>query len=72
IFPLFQFNAKDFTLREVKDFMTVEPLDFNDKAIERLCKENNMILFTDDKDYAESEIEILSTNPSIIGFDKFL
>lgn len=72
IFPLFQFDAKDFTLKEVRDFMTVEPLDFNDKAIERLCKENNMILFTDDKDYAKSEVEIISTNPSIIGFDIIL
>ncbi len=67
IFSLFEFNVKDFSLKEVKDFMTTDPLDFNDKAIERLCKENNMILFTDDKDYARSEIEIISTNPSIIG-----
>lgn len=66
IFPIFQFDQKDFSRNDVTGFMTFEPLDFNDKAIEKLCKEKSYILFTDDKDYAGSEIEIISTNPSII------
>lgn len=66
IFPLFRFDKKDFSQDDVSSFMTFEPLDFNDKAIERVCREKSYILFTDDKDYADSDIEILSTNPSLI------
>ncbi|MGL5786776.1 MAG: hypothetical protein ACRCX4_08175 [Bacteroidales bacterium] len=66
IFPLFQFDKKDFSQDDVSGFMTFEPLDFNDKAIEKLCREKSYILFTDDRDYAGSDIEIISTNPSLL------
>lgn len=48
---------------ELSRLLTVDKLDFNDKLIVDECRKNNMVLLTNDKDFADSDIEILSAHP---------
>lgn len=41
-------------------------LDFTDKLIFNCCKSLNMILLTNDSDFSNCEIDIISTNPKIL------
>ena len=43
----------------------VDSLDFTDKAIERVCSENSFVLLTNDKDFKDSTIDILSCNRNL-------
>lgn len=67
ILPNFEIQGKAFTKADIESFLHVDNLDFMDKAFIPLCKENNFILLTNDKDFAGSDIEILSSNPSILN-----
>lgn len=51
-----------FDKKQITDLLANHNLDFNDKAILTLCKENNLILFTNDIDFKSSDIEILTAN----------
>lgn len=42
-------------------------IDFNDLHIERLCKHNNFYLLTDDGDFSDSSIGIISGNPKFFS-----
>jgi len=66
ILETFSINGKAFSKEEISSFLIIEPLDFTDKAIVPICKENNCILLTNDKDFCTHDIEILSSNPAIL------
>lgn len=66
VLNMFDVSGKSFSKTEISGFLKEGKLDFNDKGIEAICKENNYVLLTDDKDFADSEIEILSSNPSLL------
>ncbi len=58
---------KSFSKIEIQSFLTIDSLDFSDKAILLTCSENNCVLITNDADYKASSIDILSSNPSILN-----
>lgn len=66
ILPRFTIIGKSFNKSEIESFLHIDSLDFNDKAIVPLCQENNCILLTNDKDFANSDIDIISSNPIIL------
>ena len=66
ILPNFEIQGKAYTKADIESFLQVDSLDFMDKAFIPICKENNCILLTNDKDFANTDIEILSSNPAIL------
>lgn len=68
ILSRFTVIGKDFTKAEIQSFLTLEPLDFSDKAIVLTCKENACLLLTNDADYCTADIDLLSSNPAILNY----
>jgi predicted nucleic acid-binding protein len=66
ILNTFTVVGKSFTKPDIKSFLTVDSLDFGDKAILSTCQENTYILLTNDVDYKTSTIDILTSNPAIL------
>lgn len=60
--------GKGFTKNEIQSFLTVKPIDFADKAIVLTCKENACVLLTNDADYCTADIDLLSSNPTILNY----
>lgn len=58
--------GKSFTKPDIQSFLTVDSLDFGDKAILSTCQENACVLLTNDVDYKTSAIDILTSNPAIL------
>ncbi|MDO4728870.1 MAG: PIN domain-containing protein [Bacteroidota bacterium] len=63
----FQIIGKNIQKQDVENFLTVDGLDFIDKAIESICQENSFVLLTNDKDFKNSNLEILTGNPNIFN-----
>jgi predicted nucleic acid-binding protein len=63
----FEVIGKIFTKDEIISFLNVDKLDFCDKAIEMLCKENNLVLVTNDSDFINSDLEILTANSKLLN-----
>lgn len=68
ILSKFTVVGKGFSKAEIQSFLTVESIDFADKAIVLTCKENACILLTNDADYCTADIDILSSNPAILNY----
>lgn len=66
ILNTFTVVGKAFTKLDIQSFLTVDSLDFGDKAILSTCQENACILLTNDVDYKTSAIDILTSNPAIL------
>jgi predicted nucleic acid-binding protein len=66
ILNTFTVVGKSFTKLDIQSFLTVDSLDFGDKAILSTCQENACILLTNDVDYKTSAIDILTSNPAIL------
>ena len=62
----FSVIGRAFSKIDIEQFLSIDTLDFCDKAILQICKENNYILLTNDKDFAPSDLEIISSNPCIL------
>lgn len=62
ILSSFTIVGKSFTKQEINSFLSVDSLDFGDKAILLICQENTCILLTNDIDYKTSDIDILTSN----------
>lgn len=65
ILKYFQVIDKQLTTTDIKNMLIVDRLDFNDKIILDVCKARNMILLTNDADFKDTDIDILSANPKI-------
>ena len=61
----FEVIEKSYAKTEILTMCNADKLDFLDKAIVKICKENGFILLTNDKDYKHSQIDILSCNRAI-------
>jgi len=59
--------GKSFSENDIKSFLTVDSLDFIDKGILNICRENNFVLLTNDKDYKNSDIDLLTCNKLILN-----
>lgn len=66
ILNTFTVVCKSFDKSEIQSFLTVDLLDFGDKAILSTCQENACILLTNDVDYKTSTIDILTSNSAIL------
>ena len=62
----FQVIGKGFNEKEIRESLQVDCLDFSDKAIEMICKENDFVLLTNDSDFRFSDIDILSLRDRIL------
>jgi predicted nucleic acid-binding protein len=63
----FHVVEKSFSKKDIKEFLTIDSLDFMDKEILRTCKTHNFVLLTNDKDYRDSTIDILTCNRNILN-----
>lgn len=50
----------------VVKFLNVDNLDFGDKAIEKICSNREMVLLTNDADFRDSKIDVLSINKKLL------
>lgn len=57
--------GKEYSKEDVFSFMTVDKLDFNDKAIASLCLANGFVLATNDQDFSRQDLPIISANQKI-------
>jgi predicted nucleic acid-binding protein len=65
IYPIFDVTGRSYDKSDILSFMTIDRLDFNDRAISLLCKDQDFVLLTNDKDFAGSDLDILSANPNL-------
>lgn len=63
----FKFVGKIFQRQDIESMLVVDDLDFNDKGIVQICQENSMVLLTNDQDFKNSELDILTGNPRILS-----
>ncbi|WP_010662914.1 type II toxin-antitoxin system VapC family toxin [Marinilabilia salmonicolor] len=66
---LSRFNVveRSFDKQLIESFLIVDELDFIDKAIASVCSEQGMVLLTNDKDFKNSGLDILTGNPRILN-----
>jgi len=62
----FSISGKSFTKTDIEGFLQNNGLDFSDKGIVALCKDNNFVLLTNDKDFATADVEILTSNSELL------
>jgi predicted nucleic acid-binding protein len=60
------FNYGNKNIEELIDNLKDKMTDFNDLHFEKLCKTKGFILLTDDGDYSDSSLDIISGNPKIL------
>lgn len=66
ILQKFTVVGKAFSKADIQSFLKVDSLDFGDKGILSTCKENSCVLLTNDVDYKNSDIDILTYNSVIL------
>ena len=63
----FEFLGKVFSTSEALALLDAQGLDFNDQVIVEVCRHQGCVLLTDDGDYANSPIDTLSLNPTLLA-----
>lgn len=63
----FSIIGKSFDQHDIEGFLVIDELDFVDKATVSLCSENSLVLLTNDKDFKNSGLDILTGNPNILN-----
>ncbi len=63
----FELIEKKYSKQFLKPLLVVDKLDFGDKIIVKICDENDYILLTNDKDFKDSNIDILTSNKKIFN-----
>lgn len=63
----FKVVGKAFNQQEIESCLFIDELDFVDKGTVLLCQQNNLVLLTNDKDFRNAGIEILTGNPIILS-----
>lgn len=66
VLSFFKLCDKTYNMQDILDFMSLSKLDFVDKGIESICKEQDLVLITNDADFADSDIEILTANNRLL------
>jgi predicted nucleic acid-binding protein len=62
----FQISGKIFRQSDIEKFLQTDSLDFSDKGIISICNDNDFVLLTNDKDFSNSNLDILTVNPAIL------
>jgi hypothetical protein len=58
---------KVFDINDIRRFIVPDNLDCTDKAIISICKQYDVILFTDDRDFRHTSIPLLTRNSTILS-----
>lgn len=66
ILDKFKLNESSFSHSDILEFLTNDSLDFNDKAIKQICLKNDYILVTNDSDFKNTNINILTANNKLL------
>ncbi len=66
IFMRFEVVAHRFFKPDILKLLEVDNLDFADKSIVEICIINQYVLLTNDADFINSDLEILTSNPAIL------
>lgn len=61
----FEVAKMSYSKNDLMVMCSVDSLDFSDKAIVTQCRENGFVLLTNDKDFKDSDIDILSCHRDI-------
>ena len=67
ILDKFYVIGQTFGKQDIAQFLIADELDLMDKAILAICENHNFVLFTNDQDFKDSQVDILSGNPKILG-----
>jgi len=67
ILKRFNIIGKTFDKRDIEKCLLVDELDFVDKATVALCIENDLVLLTNDKDFKNTDLDILTCNRVILN-----
>lgn len=62
----FEVVGKVFDKQDIESKLIIDELDFVDKAIIELCKEHNLVLLTNDRDFKNADLDILTGNRIIL------
>lgn len=66
ILPHFNIVGKIFNKQELEQLLVTDSLDFVDKSTAAICKDNALVLLTNDKDFKNTNLDILTGNPNIL------
>ncbi|MDR0573274.1 MAG: type II toxin-antitoxin system VapC family toxin [Tannerella sp.] len=61
----FKVIGNAFSQTDILHFLTVDSLDFPDKGIVKICQNNHFVLLTNDRDFRNVDVDILTCNPAI-------
>ena len=67
VLPKVTVCGKAFFIEDLQDMFVVDNMDFMDKAILKICLENNFIILTNDADYADCDLDILTANGKMLN-----
>jgi predicted nucleic acid-binding protein len=70
VLPYVEIAGKIFNTQELAKLLKYDGLDFNDKEIVTICKEKNFAVVTDDFDFYDRSIPVLTCNPRFFGKKK--
>src|SRR5690606_5662457 len=59
--------GKEFLIQDIHDLLVVDSMDFTDRAIQKICQENNFVILTNDSDYAGCDFDVLTANRKILN-----
>lgn len=62
----FAIAGKAFSKSDIESFLQADRLDFSDKGIVSICKDNGFVLLTNDNDFADADLEILTSNAVLL------
>jgi predicted nucleic acid-binding protein len=62
----FSIKGKSLDKNDIFNFLEIDGLDFVDKAIVKICEENSFVLLTNDSDFIDCGIDILSGNKKLL------
>lgn len=62
---VFQLEGKIYGKEDIHAMLNPTNQDFTDKAIINLCQEKHFVLLTNDRDFANADLEILSANKKL-------
>ena len=63
----FKIINKSFNLTEIEKILIVDEMDMGDKSILLICEENNFVLLTNDSDFKNTNIDILTANNRLLN-----
>lgn len=67
ILKYIQIDGEVMNKNDIESILIVDSLDYNDKIIEHLCEAKHYILVTNDIDFKESNVDILSAHRGFLG-----